>query len=115
MLVDMLPYQPAAADLLCFMATQQQCKEAFLDCRVLATLVDLLHSSGMPFALFTCTLHFQFYLCTDLEHHPILLMDLQLIDNNYVHDQPASVSTSCTTLYYKVPVEGRIRLFVWLQ
>ena len=66
MLVDMLPYQPAAADLLCFMATQQQCKEAFLDCRVLATLVDLLHSSGMPFAL--CT--FTFALSLLLLHRP---------------------------------------------
>lgn len=50
MLVEMLPYQPAAADLLCFMATQQQCKDAFLDSRVLAGLVDLLHTdpaSGM--------------------------------------------------------------------
>ncbi|KAL3161961.1 hypothetical protein ABBQ38_009041 [Trebouxia sp. C0009 RCD-2024] len=44
MLVEMLPYQPAAADLLCFMATQQQCKDAFLDSRVLAGLVDLLHT-----------------------------------------------------------------------
>lgn len=55
MLVEMLPYQSAAADLLCFMATQQQCKDAFLDSRVLAALVDLLHTgpaSGMPTGCF---------------------------------------------------------------
>ena len=50
MLVGMLGAQPAAADLLCFMATQQQCKEAFLGSSALSSLLDCLHvkaSSGM--------------------------------------------------------------------
>ena len=45
MLVGMLGSQPAAADLLCFMATQQQCKEAFLGSKALGSLVDCLHAS----------------------------------------------------------------------
>lgn len=44
-LVGMLGSQPAAADLLCFMATQQQCKEAFLRSKALGSLVDCLHAS----------------------------------------------------------------------
>ena len=45
MLVSMLGSQPAAADLLCFIATQQQCKEAFLRSKALGSLVDCLRAS----------------------------------------------------------------------
>ena len=46
LLVGMLGRQPAAADLLCFMATQQQCKEAFLRSKTLGSLVNYLHASA---------------------------------------------------------------------
>ena len=45
MLMSMLGGQPVAADLLCVMATQQQCKEAFLEREVLISLVGCLHAS----------------------------------------------------------------------
>lgn len=46
LLVGMLGRQPAAADLLCFMATQQQCKDTFLGGKALGSLVDCLHGRG---------------------------------------------------------------------
>lgn len=46
LLVGMLGGQPAAADLLCFMATQQQCNDTFLGGKAVGSLVDCLHGSG---------------------------------------------------------------------
>lgn len=59
MLVGMLPSQPAAADLLCFMATQPQCKEAFLDSTALGTLVHLLQAGAASGAT-SCSLLYRF-------------------------------------------------------
>ena len=53
LLIGMLGSQPAAADLLCFMATQQQCKEAFLRSKALGSLVDCLHASACSGTLLT--------------------------------------------------------------
>ena len=46
MLISMLSSQPAAADLLCIMATRNMCKEAFLDPAILSSLIACLHASA---------------------------------------------------------------------